>query len=227
MKKIYIIGAGGFGREVAWLIERINNVSPVWDFRGFIDDDTSKCGMKEGGYPIVGNSDFLERCGEKVWAVCAIGSAATRKKVVEKVGKYDNVTFATLLDPDVLFSPSVSIGEGTIICAGSILTVDITVGKHVIINLDSTVGHDVVIEDFVTIYPSVNISGGTILRREAELGTGTQVIQGKEIGSETIVGAGSVITKDLPCRCTAVGAPARPVKYKDEQNPEPVSIKEC
>lgn len=214
MKKIYIIGAGGFGREVAWLIERINSVAPVWKLCGFIDDNPEKQGKRIDGYPVVGDCNFLRGCGEEVWVVCAIAAAAVRKKVVKRVTECGSARFATLIDPSALYSSSVSIGEGTIICEGTILTVDITIGKHIIIDYASTVGHDAVIKDFVTIYPSVNVSGCCIIEQGVEVGTGTQIIQGKKIGHETIVGAGSVVVKDLPCSCTAVGAPAKPIKYR-------------
>ena len=80
----------------------------------------------------------------------------------EKISN-SGVRFATIVDPSVILSKSVSIGEGTIICAGTIATVDISIGKHVIINLDCTLGHDDVIGDFVTICPSVNVSGNVIM----------------------------------------------------------------
>ena len=111
-------------------------------------------------------------------------------------------------------SDRVFIGEGSIICAGSIITVDIRIGKHVILNLDCTVGHDACLEDFVTVYPSVNVSGNVLVEECAELGTGTQIIQGKKIGAQTIVGAGAVVVKDLPEKCTAVGSPAKPIKFQ-------------
>ncbi len=88
--------------------------------------------------------------------------------------------FATIVDPSVILSKRVVIGEGTIICAGTIVTVDISIGKHVIINLDCTLGHDDVIEDFVTIYPSVNVSGNVRVGECSEIGTGVQIIQGKK-----------------------------------------------
>lgn len=213
MRKIYIIGAGGFGREVAWLIERINNTTPAWELMGFIDDNNEKHGKCEGKYPVIGDCDFL-RCCEEVWVVCAIGTAEIRKSVISKVEKYSNVRFATLIDPDVVWAYSTTIGEGSIICAGTILTVDISIGRHVIVNLDCTVGHDTVIGDYVTIYPGVNVSGCVMVEDCVELGTGAQIIQGKRIGYQTIVGAGAVVTKDLPSRCTAVGMPAKPVKYR-------------
>lgn len=104
------------------------------------------------------------------------------------------------------------IGEGTIICAGTIITVDIKIGNHVIINLDCTLGHDDVIEDYVTIYPSVNVSGNVTIGESTELGTGMQVIQGKKIAAETVIGAGAVVVKDIEEKGTWVGSPAKKIK---------------
>lgn len=215
IRDLYIIGAGGFGREVAWLAERINAVEPVWDIKGFIDDNEAVQGMQLGKYSVVGNCSTLGEIDKEVWVVCAIGASHVRKKVIEKVSRYENVKFATLIDPSVIMSSSVKIGEGTMVCAGNILTVDITIGNHVIINLDCTVGHDAVLEDYVTLYPSVNVSGFSSLESEVEVGTGAQIIQGKKILQGTIVGAGAVVTKDLPANCTAVGAPAKPIKFRE------------
>lgn len=113
------------------------------------------------------------------------------------------------MDPSVILSKRVSIGEETIICAGTIATVDISIGKHVIINLDCTLGHDDVIGDFVTAYPSVNVSGNVVVGECCELGTGTQVIQGKRIVKNTIVGAGAIVIRDIKESGTYVGSPAR------------------
>lgn len=211
MKDIYIIGAGGFGREVAWLVERINANSPTWALRGFVDDNRELWGTEADGYPINGGVDWLSGQGE-VWCVCAVGSARARKKIIEKASAYRNIHFATLIDPDVQMSKRVAIGEGSIVCAGNLLTVDITIGKHVILNLDCTVGHDAVLEDFVTVYPGVHLSGNTVIETCAELGTGMVIIQGKKVGAGSIVGAGAVVVKDIPEHCVAVGSPAVAMK---------------
>jgi len=209
LKDLYIIGAGGFGREVAWLADRINKVEPTWNMKGFIDDDKTLLGILQGNCPVVGNCDFLLNIKKEVWVVCAIGSAAARKKIVRKLENNPQIRFATLVDPAVLQSERVSIGEGSILCAGTILTVDISVGKHVIINLDCTIGHDVRIQDFVTVYPGVNVSGQVIVEESVELGTGTQIIQGKRICAGSIVGAGAVVVKDIVEKGTYVGVPAK------------------
>ncbi len=205
MKNLYIIGAGGFGREVAWCVERINDVTQTWNLKGFIDDNEKLWGKQEDEYLVLGGCEYLKQ-QENAYAVCAVGNAKVRKQIIEKLSN-SGVRFATIVDPSVILSKRVSIGEGTIICAGTIATVDISIGKHVIINLDCTLGHDDVIGDFVTTYPSVNVSGNVVVGECCELGTGTQVIQGKKIVKNTIVGAGSVVIRDINESGTYVGSP--------------------
>lgn len=212
LKKLYIIGAGGFGREVGWLVERINAVSPTWSIEGFIDNDSLIWGDSEGEYPILGGDNFLLEKKEDIWVICAIGSTKIRKKIVQKLKSSTNIHFATIIDPSVILSERVAIGEGSIVCAGSILTVDISIGNHTIINLDCTIGHDAVIKDFVTINPSANVSGNVVIEEGAEIGTGVQIIQGKKIEKESILGAGAVVIDDIPEKCTAVGIPARRIE---------------
>ncbi len=213
MKNLIIVGVGGFGREVAWLVERINAKNPTWNLLGFVDDNESILGTNVNSYPVLGTCECLSNYPD-TYIVCAIGASKTRRKIIDKINStLKDVKYATLIDPSVESSNLVSVGEGSIICAHSILTVNIEIGSHVIINLDCTVGHDVVIHNFVTVYPSVNISGNTQIMELSELGTGTQIIQGKKIGSESIVGAGSVVVKDIPEKCTAVGCPATPIKF--------------
>lgn len=210
VQDLYIIGAGGFGREVAWLVERINKVTPTWNLRGFIDDDESRWGTMEDGYPVLGGCRYLKKLGE-ICAVCAVGSAVTRKRIIQNL-EGSPVKYATLIDPSVLTSKRVKVGEGTIICAGTIVTTDIEIGNHVIVNLDCTIGHDDFICDFVTIYPSANVSGNVKLGTCCEIGTGVQIIQGKTIASNVIIGAGSVVVRDILESGTYVGCPARKIK---------------
>jgi len=210
MKDLYIIGAGGFGREVAWIVERINSIKPTWNLKGFIDDNETLWGSTEGEYHVFGGCEYLSAL-EDVYAVCAVGSSNVRKKIIEKL-KDTSVKFATLVDPSVLYSNSVKIGEGAIVCAGTIITVNVNIGDHVIVNLDCTIGHDAVIDDFVTIYPSVNVSGNVLIGECSELGTGTQIIQGKKVISNTIIGAGAIVVKDCIESGTYVGSPAKKIK---------------
>lgn len=209
MKRLYIVGAGGFGREVAWLVERINRQSPAWELVGFIDDDLQKIGTKQDNYSVIGDCEYLTLQSEECWIVCAIGSPVVRKAIVERLKQLPNVKFATLIDPSVLMSDRIQIGEGSIVCAGSILTVDIKLGRHSIVNLDCTVGHDVEFGDYLTAYPSVNISGSVFGGDCVEIGTGVQIRQGLKIVSNVVMGAGAVVVSDITEPGTYVGVPVR------------------
>ncbi|MHD0322147.1 acetyltransferase [Fusobacterium varium] len=209
MKDVVIIGAGGFAREVAWLIEEINKKNEQWNILGFIDDNSENIGKSLNGYKIIGNTDYLNEMNKNIYAVIAIGNGKTRKKIVEKLKKRK---FGILIHPNVSISNSISIGEGSIICSGNILTVNISIGKHVIINLDCTIGHDAVIKNFSTFLPGTNLSGETIVEECSTLGTGSTVIQGIKIGKNVMVGAGAVVIRDIIDDSTAVGNPARTIK---------------
>lgn len=211
MKKIVIIGAGGFGREVQWLIERINAQEMTWEIQGYIDDGL-EVGTQINGYSVLGGIDTLVSRKEEISVVCAIGSAKTRKKIIEKLSYNNNLKYPNLIDTNVQMSKYVELGKGNIICSGTILTVNIVVGDFSILNLGCTVGHDAVINSFVTVYPGVNISGCVTIGENVEVGTGTQIIQGKSICSNAIVGAGAVVVDNIDRSGTYVGVPAKCLK---------------
>ena len=212
LKDLIIFGASGFGREVAWLVERINAKHPTWNLLGFIDDNEDIQNTEINGYKVLGRTKDIVSYPD-AYFVCAVGASKVREKIIAKMKQVNpDIRFATVIDPSVEKSELVTIGEGTIICAHTIITVNISIGEHVIINLDCTIGHDAVLEDYVTLYPSVNVSGMTHIGHASELGTGMQIIQGKSVGVYSIVGAGAVVVKDIPDNCTAVGSPARVIK---------------
>ena len=212
MKQLLIIGAGGLGHEVAWLVERINQKSPTFALLGFLDDAPELIGREINGYGVLGRVSDITRYPDAL-AVCAIANTAVRHRLVEQILQAaPRTVFATLIDPSAEYSRWVTVGQGSIICARTLLTVNIAVGEHVIINPACTVGHDAVLEDFVTVYPGANLAGNTQIGTGAELGTGMQIIQGKRIGADAVIGAGAVVVRDIPPRCTAVGCPAKPIK---------------
>lgn len=213
MKDLIIFGAGGFGREVAWAVKRLNKVTPTWNLLGFMDDADNIQGSEINGYKVLGKTADVGKYPDANFVV-AVAASKIREKIVFNMKTVNpSIKFGTVIDPSVEMSEHVAIGEGTIICAHTIITVNIEIGSHVIINLDCMIGHDAVLQNFVTLYPSVNVSGFTKIGHAVELGTGMQIIQGKTVGDYSIVGAGAVVVKDIPAECTAVGSPARPIKF--------------
>jgi sugar O-acyltransferase (sialic acid O-acetyltransferase NeuD family) len=214
MKKIAIFGAGGFGREVLMLIDQINQINHQFDFVGFYDDGLKK-GSMVAGFPVLGGVSDLSKIAEELYLVISIADPSVKRKLLSSFENHF-VLFPTLIHPSCCIgSSNVTIGNGTIICAGSIVTVDVVIGEHVIINLSCTIGHDTQIGSFSSLMPAVNISGEVIIGEGAYFGTGAKVINLVNIGSDVIVGAGAVVTKELPSNCTAVGIPAKPIKYNN------------
>lgn len=210
MENILIIGAGGFGREVEWLINRINNSNNnQWNLIGYVDDNVQK-GTEITKLKVVYNTDELLKLEKKTNVVIAIGNAKVRKLIYNKIKENKNLSFPNLVDPSAIIG-EVDMGIGNIICAGTIATVNIKINNFNIINLDCTIGHDDVLADFITVYPSVNISGNTTINEVVEIGTGTQIIQGKNICSNVIIGAGAVVVKDIEEEGTYIGIPVKKI----------------
>lgn len=205
MKDIYIIGASGFGREVAWLLEERSE----WNIKGFIDDNETIQGEKINGITVIGTVDFLLGKKEETNVVIAIGNPSVRSTIYEKLKFNNNILFPNLIAKDVRIDKTIKMGMGNIICSRSILTVNIKLGNFNHVNLDCTVGHDAVMHDYITVYPSVNVSGNVEIGNYCEIGTGTQIIQGKSIVDNVIIGAGSVVVKNIENRGIYVGVPTR------------------
>lgn len=214
MKKIAIYGAGGFGREVVMLIEQINSINHDWEFIGFFDDGLEK-GKVINNFPVLGGISELNKVAYSLGLVIAIGNPIIKKKVHDSTRNNTNLFYPSLIHPNVLIGSSkfLTIGEGCIIAAGNIITVNIEIGNHVILNLSCTVGHDTIIKDYASFMPGVNISGEVLINECVYVGTGAKIINQLEIGKETIIGAGAVVSKSLPEKCTAVGIPAKPIKF--------------
>lgn len=213
MKKIAVFGAGGFGREVHMLIEQINKTSPQWEFTGFFDDDAGKHNKRINNQPVLGGLDAVNSIKEELHLVFAIGNPKVKRSLVKRISN-PLIKFPVLIHPNVLLgSPEfLEIGEGTIICASNIITTNIKIGRHVILNLACTVGHDTVIEDYCSFMPTVNVSGEVLIREGVFVGTGAKIINQLEVGANSVIGAGAVVAKNIPADCTAVGVPAKPIK---------------
>lgn len=211
MQKLVIIGAGGFGREVAWLVERMNKMEQRYHLAGFVDDGKQP-GELIDDYPVLGNMEWLLSQEEDLSIAVAVGNAGTRKRLAQIVQKKRGIIFPNLIDPSVRMSERVQLGMGNIITAGTTMTVDILLGDFNILNLHSTVGHDVRMESYITVYPGANISGAVTIGECCELGTGCQIIQGLSITEQVILGAGAVVTKNIVQKGTYVGVPAQKVR---------------
>jgi sugar O-acyltransferase (sialic acid O-acetyltransferase NeuD family) len=145
--------------------------------------------------------------------VLAMGTPETKRDVFSRIVN-SRVSYPVLIHPSVIIeSPKyVTLGGGTIVCAGSILTTNIRIGRHVLINLACTVGHQTEIGDFSSFMPTCNISGEVRIGECTFWGTGSKIINRRTVGNNVTVGAGAVVIDDLPADVTAVGVPARVIE---------------
>ena len=214
MKNIIIIGAGGVGREVSLIIEKINKLKATWNLIGFIDDNINSWNRIINGYQIIGGMDLLETLPLDTYVVIAIANYNVKKKIVNKIN--NKFKFATIIDPKVYIHDYMTIGEGTIIYEGAIITANIQVGNHVIISPKCGIGHDSIIKDYVSLLWNVNVSGNDVIEEGVMMGSGSTIIQGKKIGKGSIIGAGAVVIDDIDSFTIAVGVPAKVVKERYE-----------
>jgi sugar O-acyltransferase (sialic acid O-acetyltransferase NeuD family) len=212
MELIGIYGAGGFAREVDWLVSELEG---VMDPRGprvvaYIDD-TAAAEQSLNGKPVLSLERFIAKYPEALISI-AIGNSQARADVARRC-KAAGRDFVTLIAADVHYSRTVAFGDGCVICAGVALTVHVVLGAHVHVNLNCTIGHDAILEDYVTLAPGVHVSGNVHIKRGAYIGTGAAIINGTSehpliIGENAVVGANACVTGDVEPACLYAGVPA-------------------
>jgi sugar O-acyltransferase (sialic acid O-acetyltransferase NeuD family) len=208
---LFIIGAGGFGREVFSIIEALESLDRMPHPAGFIDDDPSTADVARVhalGSRIVGSVDDLARRTEPFSAVLAIGSAFSREAIASLLA-HSPVTFPVLVHPDTTMGCDVRFAEGAVVAPGCRLSTNIDVGRHVHIDQNAAVGHDSRLGDFSRLNPHACVSGTVTIGRGALIGANATVLQGLDVGDEALVGAGSCVVTDVAPGTVVKGVPAR------------------
>src|ERR1044072_1159584 len=181
-----IIGYGGFGREIE-----------------------AYCNKNDLHVQIFKNHEDAKLFSNKRFdAVIAIGNEEVRRQIVDELEDNGNVYVSWgVLNFGYIYGGK-NIGGGTIICPNTILTTNVTLGLHCLVNISCTIGHDVTVGDFVTINPGVNISGNVTIGSNCNIGSNAVIRNGISICDDVVIGAGSVVVKDITEPGIYVGSPA-------------------
>ncbi len=207
MKKLIIVGAGGFGREVyAWAKDH-PDCGTIWGIAGFLDDDAGALSGYHHPVEVIDSVEEHQPAADELF-VCAIGSPLIKKKVCEALlGR--SATFISLVHPSVILGENIKLGNGVVLCPRVTLTADVSIGDFAAINCHSSVGHDVVIGEWGTISGHCDLTGNTRYGAGAFLGTGVRIVPGRSVGEFAYVGAGSVVIRSVKNGQKVFGNPAQ------------------
>jgi sugar O-acyltransferase (sialic acid O-acetyltransferase NeuD family) len=206
---LLIYGAGGMARELAWLLESFPEGGVL---AAFLDDDEREHGRVVNGVPVMGLASAAARYPD-ARIVGGVGSPKLREAMMARAAAA-GLQSAILIHPRVERSRWIEVGEGTVVCAGSLIAPNVVLGRHVQINRSCDVSHDVVLGDFATLAPGVRVSGRVHIGARAYIGTNAAIINGEPgkplvIGDDAVVGAAACVTRDVAPSITVVGVPAR------------------
>lgn len=207
MKRVFIVGAGGFGREVCAWLRSLPECGVDWELIGFLDDNPNALMGYSTGLDVVAPVSGFEPGVNDLFA-CGIGTVSIKmsacKPLIERGAR-----FLTVVHPSVTLGPRVKLGEGVVLCPNVTLTCDIEVGEMAMINCLSSAGHDVRIGAWSTVSAHCDLMGFVELGQRVFMGSGARIIPGKKVGSDAVVGAGSVVIRNVEDGLKVFGNPAR------------------
>lgn len=212
MKDIVIIGAGGHAKVVADIIlKRKETLKEELNIIGFLDDNFENLDYKEiFDIPIIGKTELIEEFKNKDYEyIIAIGNNHVRKNIAER---YKNLKYYTAIHPTAVIGNRVIIKEGTVVMANTVINPYSIIGKHCILNTSCVIEHDNRIGDFSHISPNAILCGGVVVKENSWIGAGSSIKQEITIEENVIVGAGTVVIRNIENNCTVVGNPTRIVK---------------
>lgn len=201
MKKLVIIGAGGHGRVVADIAQKLNSYDEIV----FLDDNLTAESM---GLPIVGKVIDAEKYLHIADIFVAIGNCNARETLVERLLAM-GATIPTLIHPNAVIGARVEIGAGTVVMAGAVVNPCVQLGKGVIVNTCASVDHDCVLKDYVHVAIGAHLAGAVFVGERTWIGAGTTVSNNVSICADCMIGAGAVAVKDIAESGTYIGVPAK------------------
>jgi sugar O-acyltransferase (sialic acid O-acetyltransferase NeuD family) len=191
MKKA-LIGFGGHAREVMCQMGK--------ELVCFVDDE----------YVVNGTKPLSEFDPKKYKVMIAIANPEIRKQILSKLPK--RTKFFSWIHPTSLVLNDVEIGEGSFIGAYSIVTTNIKIGNHCILNRMNQIGHDCIIGDFFSAMPGAIVSGNVNIEDSVYIGSNSTIRENLTIHKNTTIGMSASVIKNITESGIYVGVPSKKIK---------------
>jgi sugar O-acyltransferase (sialic acid O-acetyltransferase NeuD family) len=215
MRDIVLYGSGGMALEVVQLLEDINEAEPTWNILGYIDDFRGGQGADNpvvSGYKILGTREAVRHFDSSVYWVVAVSSPAAKKEIVDSLAPY-HLRYATLIHPTAKISKNVTVGEGTMISYGCIVSVNAALGAHIYLNMRTVIGHDTVIRDFSTCLIDCVVAGNVLISEGVLLGSNCVIKEKKTIGKNAKISMGAAVFFDVEDNVAVMNRPPKSMKF--------------
>lgn len=212
--RVLILGGGGHAQVIADILLQMHDVGEDVVPIGYLDDDPHLIGHSFLGLPVLGKISDLPLIAHDA-VVVAIGDNRSRYTIFTALSEQGE-TLAIARHPRAIIAADVSLGSGCTVCAGAIVNPGSVIGANVILNTGSTVDHHNHIGDHAHIAPGVHLGGDVRIGTGTLVGIGATVVPQRTVGDWSVIGAGSVVTKNVLSGVMAVGAPARVVRKLDQ-----------
>jgi sugar O-acyltransferase (sialic acid O-acetyltransferase NeuD family) len=204
---IVVIGGGGHAKVLISVLKKLR-----YAVRGYTDRENRGYIL---GVPYLGKDvvlgEVLEKCTTAVVGMGKIDTSPARLGMqIELVAL--GFHFPAICSPHSVVNDEVSLGAGTAVFDGAVISSGAQIGRACIINTSSTVEHDCRIGDNVHVAPGATLGGGVSLGDNCMIGTGTNVIQSISICANCLIGAGATVIRDVSVPGTYAGNPARKIR---------------
>jgi sugar O-acyltransferase (sialic acid O-acetyltransferase NeuD family) len=201
---IIIIGAGGHSKVLIDILEENNELNIL----GLLDDNKDIHGQVFLNKKVLGPIESIKYYDPtNTRFVLSIGNNQVRRKLFDKITSWGFIPY-NAISKDVVISRYAKLGRGLVINAGVKIHPDVHIGDNVILGMNATISHDSIIERDVHISPGVHLTGSVFVATGVDIGTGAVVIPGVKIGKDSVIGAGAVVTKNVPDNVMVAGVPA-------------------
>ena len=208
MKRLIIVGAGGFARELFSWVTKVREHGNEWIIHGFLDDNLNALDNYNYNVSIIDTIDNYSPQENDCFIMGISAPTSKKRDIVERL-QSKGANFISLVHENAILGNNIRIGKGSIISPNVTLSCDITVGDFVTINAFCGIGHDVIIGDWCTLNSFVNINGFSKLGDGVEVGSHAVVLPNGKVGEFAKIGAGSLVVKEVKPRTTVIGVPAK------------------